>query len=194
MFRFANFFSQCCMCNFFLCPFGYLQNFFYKLFHYPPPPSHPPTTATGPSLTENVWLLAINDYATQLFCMFLKAILFSKTEHKKLQMFVITKFGKAFLGSQFNSSVSSGSFFQRQNVDSDVRKDSAMHSSGTKFKHFSTEGVARTQPPKSSANSIPTTLPKINRNLLFSISLQDYIFYSFINTLQKCFRGRVSSL
>ena len=35
--------------------------------------------------TANVWL--INDFATQLFCIFLKANVFSKTERKKLQIF-----------------------------------------------------------------------------------------------------------
>ena len=46
--------------------------------------------------TANVWL--INDFATQLFCIFLKANIFSKTaltERKKLQI-LISKFEKLF--------------------------------------------------------------------------------------------------
>ena len=47
--------------------------------------------------TANVWL--INDFATQLFCIFLKANIFSKTERKKLQIFPVIhvrKFEKHF--------------------------------------------------------------------------------------------------
>ena len=51
----------------------------------------------------NVWL--INKYATPLFSLFLKANIFSKTEHKKLQyLFLISKLEKLFyvLNSVFN--------------------------------------------------------------------------------------------
>ena len=38
----CNFFSQCCMCKFFLCPFGALQFFFLQILPLPPPPPPPP--------------------------------------------------------------------------------------------------------------------------------------------------------
>ena len=45
-------------------------------------------------ITANVWL--INYFATQLFGVFLKTNIFSKTERKKLKFFLISKFEKLF--------------------------------------------------------------------------------------------------
>ena len=39
---------------------------------------------------------SFNDFATQLFCIFLKASIFSKTERKKQQIILINKFEKLF--------------------------------------------------------------------------------------------------
>ena len=44
--------------------------------------------------TGNVWL--VNDFTTQLICIFWKGNIFSKTERKKLQIVLISKFGKFF--------------------------------------------------------------------------------------------------
>ena len=45
----------------------------------------------------------VNDSATQLFCVLLKANEFSKTERKKLQTLLISKFEKLFIVSEFSS-------------------------------------------------------------------------------------------
>ena len=69
------------------------------------------------------------DFATQPFCIFLKANIFLKTGRKKLQTFLISKFWKAFLSSKLSSCLA-GLFLtviayaNEAKFNYDVKKDS----------------------------------------------------------------------
>ena len=70
-------------------------------------------------------------YATQLFCIFFKANTFSETQPKKLQILLISKFEKLFLGYEFSSYLAGlyllvVRMLRQQNVSNDVRKDSPL--------------------------------------------------------------------